>query len=298
VEYPGKPADRFWEFEDATVHFGAIDAGPTDLARMLVIEFALIYGNDWFVIPVRLPVGSLFRVTNFTVRDTFGIVTPITRSRNAEATPWSLFEISDDSHSNRSDYFFLAPTLAQRIEGEPIEQISFARDEMANMAWAVEQLVQGISGDPYDRGEEASLQAAQQQLDGPPVDAQLVYHLATPVPEHWIPLVPVPAVNSDPANPNIQLERRAVLRTEANGLRRRIYPKGVLLRTDARQPPDTESPLRIEEEEIPHEGAIVERAFQYARWFDGRTLLWLGRRKHAGRGETASGLRVDQLSRP
>jgi hypothetical protein len=54
VEYPGKPADRFWEFEDAAVHFGALTAGPTDLSRLLLVEFALIYGNDWFIVPVRL----------------------------------------------------------------------------------------------------------------------------------------------------------------------------------------------------------------------------------------------------
>ena len=35
------PAARFWEFEDAQVDFGSVDAGPTDLARMLLVEFAL-----------------------------------------------------------------------------------------------------------------------------------------------------------------------------------------------------------------------------------------------------------------
>jgi hypothetical protein len=300
VEYPGKPADRFWEFEDAAVHFGVIDAGPTDLARMLVIEFALVHGNDWFVIPVRLPVGSLFRVTAFTVRDTFGVITPITRSRNTDAPAWSLFEIAGDSPTQTSrDYFFLPPTLAQTIESEPIEQVALVRDEMANMAWGIERHVQGLSGDPYDRADEASLQAAQQQVDGPPVDAQLVYRLATSVPEHWIPFVPVPAeANNAATHPAIQLQRRSLLRTEADGQRRAIHPKGMLLRTDPRQAPDNEPPLRIEEEEIPREGAIVERTFQYARWFDGRSLLWLGRRKHAGRGEGSSGLRFDDLSRP
>jgi hypothetical protein len=298
VEYPGKPADRFWEFEDAAVHFGAIDAGPTDLARMLVVEFALVYGNDWFVVPVRLPVGSLLRVTSFTVRDTFGVTTAITRSRNTGETPWSLFEISGDPPSVGRDHFFLSPTLAQRLEGEPIERVALARDEMANMAWAVEELVQGSSGDPYDRAEEAAIEAARQHVDGPPVDARLVYHLATSVPGHWHPLVPVPAPKSDPANPTIQLERRTFQRTEPNGQQRRIHPKGLLLRTDARQAPDTEPRLRIEEEEVPREGAVVQRTFQYARWFDGRSLLWLGRRKQAGRGEASSGLRFDQLSRP
>ncbi|MGZ8159472.1 MAG: beta/gamma crystallin-related protein [Methylobacter sp.] len=46
ISYSGMPALRFWEFEDAQVDFGAVDAGPTDLARMLLVEFALAYGND------------------------------------------------------------------------------------------------------------------------------------------------------------------------------------------------------------------------------------------------------------
>jgi hypothetical protein len=32
---------RFWEFEDARVDFGSVDAGPTDFIRMLLVEFAL-----------------------------------------------------------------------------------------------------------------------------------------------------------------------------------------------------------------------------------------------------------------
>lgn len=277
------------------MHFGAIEAGPTDLARMLLVEFALIYGNDWFVVPVRLPVGSIFRATSFVVRDTFGVVTNVARSRNVDPTPWSVYEISG---KGVRDFFFLPPTLAQTIEGEPIEEVALFRDEMANIAWGVERTVQGASGDGYDRTAEASRRAAQQQVDGPPVDAQLIYRLATSVPEHWIPFVPVPAEGSNSGtNPVIQLQRRVLLRTETDGQRRAVHPKGVLLRSDPGQAPDAEPPLRIEEEEIPREGAIVERVFQFARWFDGRSLLWLGRRKRPGRGEGASGLRFDVTQR-
>jgi hypothetical protein len=302
VEYPGKPADRFWEFEDAAVHFGAMTAGPTDLSRLLLVEFALIYGNDWFIVPVRLPVGTLVRLTTFTVRDTFGVVTPLTKSRNVDGTPWCLFEIGGSSNPaqrvSARDFLFLPPTLAQTIVGDPVEEVALFRDEMANMAWAVERRVQGVSGAAYDRYAEATRRAAQQQVSGPPVEAQLIYRLATAVPEHWIPLVPVPAQGSNPGtNPVIQLQRRALLRTETDGTRRAIQPKGVLLRTDPRQAPDAEPPLRIEEEEVPREGAVVTRAFQFARWIDGRSLLWLGRRKRAGRGEGASGLRFDVISK-
>ena len=38
---------------------GSIEAEPWDLARLLVAEFALTYGNDWLVVPVDVPFGSL-----------------------------------------------------------------------------------------------------------------------------------------------------------------------------------------------------------------------------------------------
>ena len=37
------------------------------------------------------------------------------------------------------------------------------------------------------------------------------------------------------------------------------------------------------------------RHYQYARWIDGSTFLWLGRRKSTGRGEGSSGLRFDRV---
>ncbi|HKE56580.1 MAG TPA: hypothetical protein VKB46_07760, partial [Pyrinomonadaceae bacterium] len=61
VSFRGMPAARFWEFEDAQVDFGAVDAGPTDLLRLLLVEFALAYSNDWFVIPVELEIGAIHR---------------------------------------------------------------------------------------------------------------------------------------------------------------------------------------------------------------------------------------------
>lgn len=53
--------------------FGAIETDPPDPARMLMIEFAVAYANDWLVIPVDLPVGSLFQISSLVVTDTFDV---------------------------------------------------------------------------------------------------------------------------------------------------------------------------------------------------------------------------------
>jgi hypothetical protein len=298
VRYPGMPADRFWEFEDARVNFAELKAGRTDLVQILLTEFALAYGNDWFVIPVPVDVGSLFRIRNFTVRDTFGVESAIGRSRDNTGVPWSMFELS--TTSGEPDYlrdlFFLAPTLPTPLAGDPIEQVALFRDEMANLCWAVERRVQGNAGETVDRYLEANRTPLHQQLVQPPPDVRLIYHLATPVPEHWIPFVPVPAnLNGDPAG--IQLERRVLLRFDANGASHAAHPHGTLLRRDTTMPADQEAPLRLFEEEVPREGALVERAFQYARGPGGESYLWIGRDKRVGAGEGASLLRFDSTVR-
>ena len=53
--------------------------------------------------------------------------------------------------------------------------------------------------------------------------------------------------------------------------------------------------LSLYEEEVPREGIHVTRSYQFTRWTDGSSHLWIGRRKGAGSGEGSSGLRFDSL---
>jgi hypothetical protein len=52
LRFPGMPAPRMFEFEDGAVDFGSVDAAPDDLGRLLLAEFALVYGNDFFQVPL------------------------------------------------------------------------------------------------------------------------------------------------------------------------------------------------------------------------------------------------------
>jgi hypothetical protein len=194
------------------------------------------------------------------------------------------------------EFFFLAPTAPSPLTGDPVEQVALFRDEMANLCWGVERRVQGPAGETIDRYIEAGRTPLHQQLVDPPPDVRLIYRLATPVPEHWIPFVPVRAeIEGDPAG--IQLERRVLLRFDATGASRAVHPHGILLRSDLSITPDAEPPLRLFDEEVPRDGALVERAFQYARGPDGASYLWLGRDKRVGAGEGASLLRFDSTER-
>jgi hypothetical protein len=303
VRYPGMPADRFWEFEEGQVNFGLLDASDTDLSRMLMTEFALAFGNDWFMVPLDLPVGSVFRIGRMSVRDTFGVDSTINPSRNSDGTAWSMFSLSlsPGTPERVRDVFFLAPTLPFRLEGDPVEAVALFRDELANMAWGVERRVQGASGEAYSRYEEATQAVAHQQLDMPndaDITADIVYRLMTRLPENWIPFVPVPLTPNQPASQfAVQLERRALTRVLLDGTRVSVHPKGVLLRSNPAVSTRNEPPLQIEEEEVPRDGVVAQRAFQYTRWVAGRSFLWLGRNKQVGRGEGSSGLRFDAILR-
>ena len=302
VRYPGMPADRYWEFEDGSVNLGMVEAGPTDLTRMLLTEFGLIYGNDWFIAPLDLPVGSLLKITRLSVRDTFGVESEVKPSRNADGTPWTMFGLTTapNAPAYLRDVFFLAPTLPAKLQGDPVEEVALFRDELANMVWGVERRVQGASGEAYNRYHEATQIIARQQLapsEGEAaLTADILYRLATSVPENWIPFVGVPARADQPAGQfDIQLERRAMLRTLFDGTQVMVHPKGKLLRSDPGQDVGSDRPLKLEEEEVPREGIVVRRLAQYARWIDGRAYVWIGRSKTVGRGEGASGLRFDAI---
>ncbi|WP_371599927.1 hypothetical protein [Streptomyces sp. NBC_00564] len=286
VSYGGMPADRFWEIEDGTVRFGALETGRTDLGRLLLTEFALTYGNDWFVIPVDLPVGSVTTMDRFTVTDTFGLSTQVGPSRSAG---FRMFELDAPGGPRRLDgVFFLAPAVADVLESPPTEEVAFFRDELANVVWGVERRFQGGAGTPVDRYEEHQQRlAALQRVETVTPDAQLLYRLMTDVPEHWHPFVPVRAAGVAATPGVIQLERRPLVRIAADGTATAVEPRGRVL--------TAADPLRLEEEEVPRDGTHVVRTFQLTRWSDGRYHLWSGRHRSTGAGEGSSGLRFDSV---
>jgi hypothetical protein len=175
------------------------------------------------------------------------------------------------------DALFLPPTLGPSLHGEPFEEVVLLRDELANMAWAVERVVETPIGLPLNRSE--AYFRARSASANPPDGAESAlprYLLETEVPDHWLPLFPV---RTDPTHPAIRLLRGG-------------SPWGRVLEPERQ--PET-NPLLLHEEEVPREGSRVTRAYQYARWTNGLTYLWAGRRKGTGRGEGSSGLRFDVL---
>lgn len=294
ARFPGMPADRLWEFEDARAYLGGVEAGPTDLARMALVEFALSFGVDWFVLPVDVAAGSVLRVGSLSVRDTFGFDVAIGPARQRGG--WSMFGLtpSTDATAN-ADVFIVPPVVSHVLEGDPLEEVALFRDEMANLVWGVERVVQGSSGEPVHRDRLATPVSLRQRLPGDLDDAAIVYRLMSPVPDHWVPFVAVP-VPGAPAGA-IELERRPLLHFRDDGTTDLTHPRGVLLRTTPGADV-TRDRLRLAEEEVPRDGAVVTRRYQLARTPSGGTVVWIGRRKRTGEGEGWSGLRFDTALPP
>ena len=181
VRYAGMPANRYFEFEDGAVNFAATSGGPTSIAGMLVLEYALAAGTDWFHLPLTLDYGQTFTVDSLTVRDTFGRPATIERT-GAGADGWSMFELAmADAPDTSARTFVLPAVVAQTLEGAPIEEVAFFRDEMANLVWATERTVPGLVGGTRARA--SASRVVHQELDVTGlVDAAYLYRMQTPVP--------------------------------------------------------------------------------------------------------------------
>lgn len=281
VSFAGMPSPRYWEMESRKTDFAAIDAGTTDLARLLLTEFALVYGNDWCLIPYVVEVGSICEIPGLLVVDNFGETTLVRaagRGRDEAWQRWSMFTLSSAEGEGTADLrLFVPPALTASMVGQDIEQVLLLRDEMANMVWGVEKVVPAALGGGVDGYAVAREDASPSSPPLHPTVARTRYVLGTDVPRNWHPFLPVRVAGT---SRSVQLQR-ARMPGPARAIR------GAILAGP--------SPYYLNEEEVPRAGKSVTRAFERARWLDGRSCLWVGRRVKTGRGEGSSGLAFDQI---
>ncbi|MCU0433588.1 MAG: hypothetical protein MUC87_09065 [Bacteroidia bacterium] len=285
--FKGMPNPRFWEFEDRQVNFGNLNATTTDQLMLVFAELGLIYGNDWCVIPYPMQVNSLCEIRALVVTDVFGDRTMITASgagADKDWERWCMFGLSNSGNmGNYNRLFFLPAALSQTLESEPVEKLNFMRDEMTNMIWAIEKTIPDATGKGIN-GDEAADKTGILPEVIPGSTAPTRYILGTSVPENWIPFLPVHKPGSDQ---EIYLQRAAMPKL-GSPPKEVVKAKGVLLN-------EVPSPYFINEEEIPYSGTIVTRTWQRTRWYNGETLIWMGRKRTTGRGEGSSNLRFDQI---
>jgi hypothetical protein len=309
VTFSGMPNTRWWSFEDKKTNFGDITPSTTDLAKLLFIEFALVYANDWFVIPYTLPVGSIATIRGFVVTNVFGDrfwIQAADQGPDASWQRWSMFTINvrGKQGAPADTSLLLLPTVPKIHESPDTETILLVRDEVADMVWGIERTMSLPTGETKP-GLEAARQTLaffQNQLAAalggttPPLTvppaAPIRYEVMTSVPENWIPFIPVHVPGS---NREIQLQRAALPRILDGDPNPpvKVQPRTVLLREGLDDvPPQT---YFIYQEEVSRAGACLSQAFQRTRWTDGSVFTWLRVRRQTGRGEGSSGLGFDEL---
>jgi len=300
VRFSGMPLARWWAIEDGRTNFAAVQPDSTDLARLIFLEFALVFSNSWYQLPCDLPVGSLATILGLAVTDVFGQrqwITPAGTGDDQDWQRWSMYTLDTiETGAERSPAdtrLFLPPTAPATATGPALEEVSLIRDENANLVWGVERTVRVATGEPR-RGVEVSAEvvAHRRRLipapdPGEPT-APVAYNLMSAIPEHWIPFIPV-HVPGDTRS--IQLQR-AALPSAVDG--RPVRPRTFLLRPGLDDP--APAPYFVNEEEVAQTGTTLGLAFNRTRWLDGRVAVWLSARRGTGRGAGSSGLRFDYLT--
>jgi hypothetical protein len=301
VTFTGMPNTRWWSFEERKTNYGDVDASTTDLAKLMFLEFALVYANDWFVIPFTLAAGSLASVRGLAVTNTFGerfwIDAAGSGAENAWQR-WSMFTVDRAAAPGAAAdlTLLLLPTVAKLDSSPPTEDVWLIRDEIADMVWGVEVTVPLASGETAPGIEAGALLRAFLAAQIPPAAAvpdpvaAVRYEVMGTVPENWIPFIPVHVAGS---NREIQLQRAALPRVLQGDPHApvKVQPRTVLLR----QGLDVNQTYFLAEEEVPRAGTRVLQSYERTRWTDGRVVTWLRVRRQTGRGEGNSGLRFDYL---
>lgn len=306
VRYSGMPLPRWWALEDGRTNFAAVRPDSTDLARLIFLEFALVFSNDWYQLPCDLPAGTISTIRGLVVTDVFGQklwINPAGAGDDEDWQRWSMFTLNTIGvdHVPADTDLLLPPSVPKVADGPALEEVLLIRDEAANLVWGIEQTVRTPTGEPR-RGSEAAAealafrqrlaaadsaaaQAAAALAEEDPPRAPISYVLMNTIPEHWIPFIPVHVPDD---NREIQLQR-AAMPSAVDG--QPVRPRTTLLR----QRFDAGEQYFINEEEVPQAGTRLSISYNRTRWRDGRVVVWLSATRGVGRGQGSSGLGFDLL---
>ena len=169
--------------------------------------------------------------------------------------------------------------MLKPIEQEPLEKVSFLRDEISNMAWAFENVIPGALGKGL-RGAEVAEKDEEEEEGTPSQDQPAKYLLGKEVPFYQVPFIPV-EIPYDLTHSQIRMQRARMPQGSD--------PRGVFLT-------EIPSPYYIREENISRAGTTVIRRWQRTRWINGIVAQWIGREKQAGKSEGGTSLQFDLLT--
>lgn len=257
LSFAGMPTARWWAYEDGVINLSALNPNVTDLVTMVMAQFALQYGNDWFLTALDGSLGSWSEVSEVIVTTTFGERIRIERARDLD---WA-FLAQSKAPSGGLDPRLLTPASARDTLNGPSDFVTvFAIDEMTNVAWAIESEVLSAAGERVHQRSQGSIftEASDTNPELPR------YSLGEPPPRNWIPYIPI----SDG-----RLKRGAARLAD-----------GILTRPVSPVVQETSHPVALPLDALTQEGLIIEEGARRSRWLGGQPVIWRARRRRVGKG--------------
>ena len=293
LQYPGAPAPRWWQIEDAAVDIGGFPPDRAHLATALLIELVSDHANDWFTMPVPSPApaadgsvppssGVVVTLGGVRVKNGFdewstlsvppGDGDPAAGPDEAPG-PWSLFRTTGLDRSS----LVVWPTATTPLSGPPLDDVVLGVDEDANLMWAVELRVDGLD---LALSADSSAALAETRRTG---TREFAWQPSTTLPEHWHPY---------------RIEARP-------DPLRRVFVQGLVADLSA-SPPAVRAGARsdliggggehvLDASAVPNQGLRLQRRYSLARGTDGRPVLWRQRQRLPVLAGPVSHLRFDLL---
>jgi hypothetical protein len=303
ARFPGAPHERFWALEDRRVDLGGVERPELNVLNVLLMEFTLLFGNDWHLVPLVQPAGQLRRLERLTVIDSFGFATEAKPAidPSTDARGFEVFTLDrTESRARDGRLFYLPNTRHLGLEAEAIERVQAFRDEGANLVWAVEARYETASGEIVQRDEEPHVTRPDVPLYWDRQEQRLVDRAGVsgegepggrflgPVeafePQRFVPLhwIPFQALEGDGVLDAAWRRSRTQLDTSTGPQ----YKSRLIAESK-----------RLHDAAVSRLGTRVDRAWQLVRTTDGRRHAWLGRKRRTEGPREPSGLRFDALLR-
>lgn len=284
MTYPGAPHPRWWQIEDHHVDIGGFPPDRGHFATMLLIDLVVSHADDWFSVPVPARAGSLVRLNDVQVTDSFDETWTL-----APPADWELFRVRGLDATS----LLVWPTVATPLRGAVLEEVLLGIDEDANALWAVETRASGADLATED------VERLPRPPDDEPVDASArlsyAYRPSVGARRHWHPYVLQP----EGGRRRFVQGRLADLNADPPSML--PEPVGELLKDRANyavNPEDQIGPVhQIEPSTVPRFGLRLQRQRMLARDVTGAPVPWVQRRRSPLHDPPTSTLRFDVFAR-
>ncbi|MDF1546370.1 MAG: hypothetical protein P1P88_01020 [Bacteroidales bacterium] len=296
VKFAGMPHPRWWAMEDSIMDFGKIDPNTTELIKLMLMNYTLTQGDDWFVVPLILETGTITLVRKIITTDSFGVQLEIPNGRFNSSEPldrWDLFSLSKQDNPAQNadlDFLYIPPSCGFREESQPLEEVLFLRDEFSNIVFGIEKTIPNAWGNSKNALEFYFEKEVEEKVaDSPVVKDMLKFKLATKIAPNWIPYQ-AQHIAEEGNFSQVFLKQAQIPNPDKDisDLQDEIGKSEPLSNI-------LQESQELNEETITRAGLKVQIKKQRMRWIDGKTYVWIGRNILTGRGEGNSGLKWDVI---